>query len=235
VSVEAALGQQKRALADGGTITALRVQRRNPERANLHIDDEFCCGVPCEVILAEGLRVGDTLSGETLERLQALDARWRAKESALSLLAVRPRARRELTDRLARKGFAADATDWALGEVDRLGLVDDSAFAEAWVRDRLRLRPRGARALQSELIRKGIDTELARRAVTACMADAGAADGTLCLAAAEKWARSNARRIAAATESEERRRLKRRLGAFLMRRGFGAEAVREAVEACLRR
>jgi regulatory protein len=227
--------EQHVASAAGGTITALRPQRRNPERANLHIDHEFRCGVPYEVVLAEGLRVGDELSAETLQRLVLLDERWRAKESALALLAVRPRARRELSDRLGRKGFSTDAAAWALEETDRLGLLDDEAFARAWVRDRLRLRPRGSRALQSELLRKGVDASLAQRAVAESMRDTGTADSSLCLLAGEKWLRSNARRVAAATTPEERRRLERRLGAFLMRRGFGSEEVRETVRACVKR
>jgi regulatory protein len=219
----------------GGIITALKAQRRNAERANLEVDGSFVCGVAWEVVLAEGLRVGAALDAAALRRLQAADEQWRAKDAALALLAVRPRARRELHDRLQRKGFSEDATKWALAEVDRLGLLDDSAFAESWVRDRLRLRPRGARALQSELQRKGVAPDVAAAAVDKGMRDSGAADADLCLAAAQKWVRGNGRRIAAAPDVDARRALERRLSAYLMRRGFGGDAVRDAVRASLPR
>ncbi|HSJ24818.1 MAG TPA: regulatory protein RecX [Longimicrobiales bacterium] len=198
------------------------------------MDDEFCCGVAYEVVLTEGLRVGAELDEAALDRLRSADERWRAKESALSLLAVRPRARRELAGRLERKGYAEPAVAWALAEADRLGLLDDTAFAEAWVRDRLRLRPRGARALQSELVRKGVAPDVASDAVTRVMADAGARDGALCMAAAEKWMRSNGRRLQHATDVEERRRVERRLSGFLMRRGFAPADIRDAIRTCVR-
>jgi regulatory protein len=219
----------------GGTITALQPQRRNSERANLQVDGAFVCAVAWEVVLTEGLRVGDALDADAIRRLQAADEQWRAKESALALLAVRPRARRELQDRLQRKGFSDAATQWALAEADRLGLIDDRAFAEAWVRDRVRLRPRGPRALQSELQRKGVAPDIAAAAVAAAMRDTSAAEDELCLAAAEKWVRGNARRIAAASDLDERRALERRLSAYLMRRGFAGDAVRTAVRSSLPR
>jgi regulatory protein len=103
------------------------------------------------------------------------------------------------------------------------------------VRDRLRLRPRGARALQSELQRKGVAPDVAAAAVDKGMRDSGAADADLCLAAAQKWVRGNGRRIAAAPDVDARRALERRLSAYLMRRGFGGDAVRDAVRASLPR
>jgi regulatory protein len=187
------------------------------------------------VVLAEGLRTGDAITDSTLERLRVADERWRAKESALALLAARPRARRELSDRLLRKGFAPDAAAWAIEEADRLGLVDDASFAEAWVRDRLRLRPRGSRALQNELALKGVDADTARSAIARVMTHAGTQDATLCMESAEKWLRSSGRRLNKTTDPEQRRRLERRLSGFLLRRGFAPADIRDAVRACVRR
>jgi regulatory protein len=216
-----------------GIITALNGQRRHPERANLHIDGEFSCGIAWELVFTERLRVGDRVDAPTLERLRGEDERWRARHAMLSLLAVRPRTRRELSDRLRRKGFAGDAVEHALGEAGRLGLLDDTAFAEMWVRDRLRLRPRGSRALQAELVRKGVSPDAAADAVRRVMRSEAAQDGALCAAAATKWARSAGRRDSAGTP-EERRRAERRLSAFLGRRGFPPADIRAAVQAVLR-
>jgi regulatory protein len=214
-----------------GTITGMAAQRRHPERANLHIDGEFRCGVAYEVVLAEGLRTGSRISQEQLERLIAADERWRAKQAALSLLAARPRARRELAGRLQAKRFGEDAVAWTLAEVERLGLMDDRAFADAFVRDRLRLRPRGARALRAELSRKGVAQDIAAAAVEDAMRAEGVADGALCLAAAEKWVTARGRLGA----DDDARQLERRLAGFLMRRGYAGEDVRRAVRAVLPR
>jgi regulatory protein len=217
---------------NGGVITALHGQRRNPERANLHVDGTFCCGIAWELALMERLRVGDSLDGETLERLKGEDERWRARDAALSLLGTRPRTRRELSDRLRRKGFGGGAVLYALAEAERLKLMDDVAFAEMWVRDRLRLRPRGSRALTAELIRKGVPAADAAAAVRRVMHDESARDSELCRAAAQKWARTSGRRTAGAA-ADARRAAERRLSAFLARRGFGSDDIRAAVRATL--
>jgi regulatory protein len=211
-------------------ITALTRQRRYPGRANLHIDGEFHCGIASEVVYAEGLRIGDDITPERLQRLRHADDCWRATDAALSLLSSRARARQELADRLRRKGFDAAAVDHALERVERLGLIDDRSFAESWVRDRLRLRPRGTRALVAELTGKGVAAAVARSAVADVMRTEGTDDGELCHQAAEKWLRSRRDRGAVADRDEQRRR-EGRLAAYLARRDYASAAIRDVLTA----
>ncbi len=210
------------------TVTALKAQRRTTERVNLFVNGEFRCGVAYEIVVRELLSVGGVIDAATLERFVLADAKWQAKQSALSLLATRARATGELADRLRRKGYADEAVRHALTEVERMGLMDDMAFAEGWVRDRLLLRPRGARALVAELTRKRVAPDTARDAVARVMAREGVADLDLCAAAAGKWLRT--RPSPAASDREERDRFRRRLAGYLGRRGFTGDAVRAALD-----
>jgi regulatory protein len=209
-------------------ITGLHSQRRHTGRANVHVDGTFHCGVAWEIVYSHGLRVGDEVSAELLDELRFADECWKAKAAALSLLATRARARNELVERLRRKGYGAAAVDHALAEVDRLGLVDDRAFAEAWIRDRLRARPRGSRMLLAELARKGVATDVARHAVACVMNAENTDDAELCRKSSEKWLRTRSGR-APAGDAEQRRREERRLAAFLMRRGYGAADIHAAL------
>lgn len=213
--------------ASSGRITRITSQRRNSDRVNIFVDDIFACGAAYEVLAGEKLRLGDTLHVDVLERLRAADASWKAKQAALSLLAVRVRTRGELIDRLRRKGFNEHSIRYAMDEAERLDLIDDDAFADAWVSDRIRLRPRGSRALVAELGRKRIPAEKARAAVARVMRAENTADEELCMNAAMKW-------IATGRNGEgEGARTQRRLTAFLARRGFDGDAVRSAVRAAL--
>lgn len=213
----------------GMTITKLVPQRRNPDMVNLHIDGEFRTAVSYAALTAEQLRTGDVITDQQLERLLAADEHWKAKDAALVLLGVRARARGELADRLRRKGFSDPAIAHALGEVDRLGFIDDAAFAESWVRDRLKLRPRGSHALVYELVRKRVPADVARAAVARVMSAEHVSDEELCLAAAERWVKSHVRK---AEEDDVRR--ERRLVAYLGRRGYRTGAIRAALEETLR-
>ena len=82
-------------------------------------------------------------------------------ERALGLLAVRPRARRELERRLLAAGFEPDEVDDVLGRLERVGLIDDEAFARQIAEYQFASRRAGRRAVTSALLAKGIDPELA--------------------------------------------------------------------------
>lgn len=212
-------------------VTAITAQRRNPDRVNIFINGDFRCGAAYEVVVGEKLRKGAVVSEGVLSRLITADARWMAKQAALSLLGFRPRSRGELVDRLRRKKYEPDAIEYALAEAARIGLVDDTAFSEAWARDRLRLKPRGARAIIAELIGKRVPAEVAARAVARVMQAEGADEDELCMDAALKYTRSKGSRA----KEEDVIRTQRRLHAFLARRGFAGDAIRKAVRAALGR
>lgn len=209
------------------TITRLAPQRRNPELVELHIDGEFRSTVAYIVVSAERLGVGDSITEDVLDRILAADERWKAKQSALSLLAVRARAKGELEGRLRMKGYGDSAVESAIADVDRLGLLDDAAFAETWVRDRMRLRPRGTAALMYELGRKRVPADIARSAIARVMETENVNDEDLCMRAAVRWVSARAGRDCDALVR------KRRLSAYLARRGYGAAAVRTAVSVAL--
>jgi len=89
----------------------------------------------------------------------------RAKDICLRLLQFRPRTRAELQQALARKGIDADVTEGVLSRLDEVGLIDDKAFAEMWVRSRHTYEGLGRRALAAELRRKGVDESVTTEAV----------------------------------------------------------------------
>ena len=95
-----------------------------------------------------------------------------ARDICLRLLTARPRTRAELRQALLRKGIEEDVADQVLGRLDKVGLVDDAAFAELWVRSRHTHQGLGRRALATELRRKGVADDIAAEAVATVDADA---------------------------------------------------------------
>lgn len=96
----------------------------------------------------------------------------KAKEICLDLLAVRARTKAELRTRLLRRGIEESVADQVLGRLDEVGLVDDAAFAEQWVRSRHTYQGMARRALSAELRRKGVAADLAAEAVSALDSEA---------------------------------------------------------------
>jgi len=88
-----------------------------------------------------------------------------ARAIVLRQLTMAPRSRAQLAQKLADRGTPTDVADQVLDRMEQVGLVDDAAFAEAWVRSRTQVRGLSRKALRYELRDKGIDDETARVAL----------------------------------------------------------------------
>ncbi|UCH33315.1 MAG: regulatory protein RecX [Armatimonadota bacterium] len=133
-------------------------------------------------------------------------------------MGYRARSRWELAERLARKGFAEPVIRAAVDALEMAGLVDDEAFARAWMRERLANNPRGSLVVRWELRRKGVDEEIIQRAIEEEMGVERELDAALRVAA----------RYAARPGEDEAGSL-RRLAAALRRRGFTFEVIDAAL------
>lgn len=202
-------------------ITALPPHEHDPDRLSVFVDGEFRMGLSAEVALAGNLRVGQTVDEARLLELERRDRGWQAREAALRLLAVRPRSAAELARRLRMKGYEPEIGEEVINRLRGLGMIDDAAFAGMLARDRVRLKPQGARRLANELRAKGVDDETARAAIRETMAGEQTDERQMARRAAEKW-RPRA--------GEEPARARRRLHGYLARRGFDGEIIRDIID-----
>jgi regulatory protein len=206
-------------------ITAIAAQKKERGRRNLLVDGEFAVALSVETLLRAGLRVGDTVTPETVERLRQEDLRREAKNTALRLLGRRPRTVKEIRDRLAKKGIDAAIAAGVLEELTAAGLLDDRTVARMVVRDMLTHRPSGGGAMRQKLARLGVPKETAAGAIGE-LAGSGA-QREAALAAARKYMQ----RKPIPRRAEDRKKLRARLSSFLLRRGFSWDDARPAVAA----
>lgn len=147
-----------------------------------------------------------------------------AREVCLRLLALSPRTRAQLADALRRKNVPDSVSEQVLGRFTEVGLIDDEAFAQAWVRSRHVGRGLAGRALAAELRRRGVADETVRDAVAELTPEQE-----------ETAARELiARKLAATTGLDSVKRTRRLVG-VLARKGYPAglayRVVREALAA----
>jgi regulatory protein len=89
-----------------------------------------------------------------------------ARAVCLRLLSLQPRTRAELATALAKRNIPGDAADAVLARFGEVGLIDDAAFAQAWVETRQRGRGLARRALAQELRNRGVDADIAQAALS---------------------------------------------------------------------
>ncbi|PID53205.1 MAG: recombination regulator RecX [Micrococcales bacterium] len=145
-----------------------------------------------------------------------------ARLIVLQRLSAAPRSRSELAQTLARRGIPDTAVTAVLDRMQDVGLVDDVRYAEAWVQSRHAGRKLGRRALAAELRRKGIDDDVARRALAQVDAEGE-------FAAATDLVRRKLRSMGSLSPEAKMRRL----AGLLARRGYGAELSRQVIRDAL--
>ena len=107
---------------------------------------------------------GKQASGSPAET-ETGDPEAQARQICLRLLTAAPRTRAQLARALQRKGVPGEAAEAVLGRFTDVGLIDDAAFARAWVESRHHSRGLSRRSLSAELRRQGVDTGEIREAV----------------------------------------------------------------------
>jgi len=192
-------------------ITALKQQKRNPSRVNVYLDGEFAFGLA--KITAAWLNVGQELSAEEIQELQAGDEVEKAYQQALKFISYRPRSTYEVEKNLLKHEVDEGVIDAVIVRLQDKKWLDDEDFAAAWVENRNTFRPRGRYALQTELRQKGLKDAIIERALQ------GLDEGSLARKASEKKMRSFA--------ALDKRDFQKKLAAYLARRGFEYGIIKE--------
>jgi regulatory protein len=187
-----------------GVITALKQQSKDRNRVNVYLDGAYQFSIAR--VLAERLHIGEVCSDEQITELKRRDLEEVNYRRALRLISRRPRSEYEIRRNFGQREVPDEIQDNVLLRMREADLVDDWAFARAWVENRLAFRPRSARTLKDELRKKGVPREAIETALEEYDDER----------AAYQAAQKAARRWRASDWDEFRQRV----GAYLARRGF---------------
>ncbi|HZF89446.1 recombination regulator RecX [Streptomyces sp.] len=166
---------------------------------------------------------GSSSSSRAEKEESSGDPAERARAICLRLLTGTPRTRKQLADALRKREIPDDVAEEVLSRFEEVGLIDDSAFADAWVESRHHGRGLARRALARELRTKGVDSTLIDEAVAQLDAEQE-----------EATARELVARKLRATRGLDRDKRLRRLAGMLARKGYSEglalRIVRQALE-----
>ncbi|OMF83290.1 regulatory protein RecX [Paenibacillus glucanolyticus] len=171
-----------------------------------------------DVMLKYRLLKGNVFRKEELQEIIVADERQRAYVEALNHLSRKPRTAKEISQRLQQKGFEQNSVETTLERLEKDNLVDDALYAKMWAEQRMTSHKKGRLWVKQELRQKGIGTELISEALGEISADAELESALT--VGRKKWQQ---------THGEQLDR-KRKTGAYLMRRGFGGEQVRQVLK-----
>jgi regulatory protein len=139
-------------------ITDIKQQVKRQDRFAIYIDGKYALSFGQAEIMKLGLHIGDEFTKAELADLKKRAGEDKALDNAYRYIALRPRSQWELETYLKRKGVDEVATRNILNKLSESGLVDDEAFARAWVNNRRLLKSVSQRRLIQELRAKRVDS-----------------------------------------------------------------------------
>ena len=203
------------------TLTGLAPDPRQPGYRLVEVDRGRFASLPVAALEPLRLEVGAALAPAVLDRLRELADIEAAERAALRALARRAHARLDLQRRLVKKQHPPAAVDAALERLASRGLLDDRQFAEQYAALRA-TRGKGPARLLGDLMAQGVERRTAEQAVRRALEEEGIDPGVEARAVATK----RARQLAGLPVPVR----KRRLLAFLVRRGYAGVPLKDLVE-----
>lgn len=204
---------------EGKSLTISSVERikgRYQARYRIYFD-EYSLEIHEDVMIKYRMMKGSTFTRQDLESIVQADERQQAYSAALNALSHKPRTRFELKSRLLTKGWGETVIGEVLDGLEREGWINDNDYAQRWAEQRIRSRGKGKLLVRQELSQKGI----AKPVIEAALGEVGEEEElhSALLLAEKRWSRTTG-------ESVDK---KRKIAAFLMRRGFSGTIASKAV------
>ena len=195
-------------------ITALSVQKKNPNRVNVYLDGEYAFGL--SRIVAAWLKIGQKLNEKEIEKLKDKDALEIITQRVYHFQSYRLRTEKEISKFLISKGYENEKIKDVIQIMKEKGEIDDCQFVEKWIENRSLNKPRGKKAITVELIKKGINREQI-------------VEGLSHLGNEDELAYNAGKKYANRLSLNDKKIFIKKLTAFLGRRGFEYETIRESV------
>jgi regulatory protein len=205
------------------TITRISEQKRRPNRRNIYLDGAFAFGCNLNVVAKFKLREQMSLSDEQVRQIQLGEVKQECFDAAIRFLESRLHSTVELRRKLMRKEWGAEVIDSALSDLARMGYLDDDRFARTKALSAAEQRHHGPRRAMMELLKAGVKSDVASRAVDDVY---GNADN---VATAKELARKQAPRLKKLDPMVARRRL----AGMLQRRGFDYDTIKPVIDEVL--
>lgn len=137
-------------------VTAIKRQVKRAGRVSVFIDGTYSFGLSDSALLESKLSVGQELSDREVKALKGAADNDKLYGNAMRYAAMRARSRWEIEQYLARKKCPPPLAVTILSKLSEIGLIDDDAFAKAWVQNRKLLKPTSRRTILQELRAKRV-------------------------------------------------------------------------------
>ncbi|MGH4118554.1 recombination regulator RecX [Clostridium sp.] len=204
-------------------ITKIEMQKKNKDRVNIYMDDEFAFACDAGLVYIHNITKGKTIDKENLEHIVKEDNYIKAKNSALHFLESSFKSAKQVIDKLTLKDFDAVTIDRVLVFLKEYDFIDDKRFVELFIKEKV--RSSGKNKIKFTLIKKGLPQELIEEGLNTITSEQQRA---VALRLGEK-------KIAVLFKSEKDiRKLYKKTADYLVRNGFDFEIINDVLNSVIK-
>lgn len=196
------------------TITKIQQQKKVLQRFNIFLNDTYAFSVDEDILVQFHLHKGMQLSEDVIEEITRREDIHRYYVMAIRYLSYRMRSTKEMQAYLREKDVAPKTIAEIITRLEKEKLLDDRAFAQAFVRDRVQQTSKGPRVMEKELYEKGISKEIVTEALKQYDLDQQ-------IEKALKWAQREAKKRSKHAVRKRKNQIKYKL----LQKGFMQDAV----------
>ncbi|WP_066892811.1 recombination regulator RecX [Clostridium nigeriense] len=139
-------------------ITKIEVQKRNKDRANIYIDNEYAFSLSNELVYKEGLKTNEKINIEEIQVIAKEDNYLKCKNTALRIVEKTFKSEKELRDKLILKGYENEEIDKTIKFLKKYSFISDDNYTKMYVKDKSRLQ--GKKKIKYDLMKKGISENI---------------------------------------------------------------------------
>lgn len=200
-------------------ITKISRQKRNQERYNIYLNEEYAFSVDEAILIQYQLTKDKPIDDLTVDEIAFDDEIQRAYNRALSFLSYKMRSEYEVHQKLKDLEFGEAVVQEAIQKLKKLGFLNDESYSKALLETKKKTAKKGPRAIQRDLKEKGINQKLQEQVLQSFSEEEQL---TIALQLADKAIHNE--------HSKTPSQLKQKIQELLMRKGYSFSIVEQVLD-----
>ena len=202
-------------------ITKIEQQKKNEDRVNIYVNDEFFTAIFKELVFTFNLKKGDEIDEEYLKSILSDEMYLKAKNKALNILSKADQSEKKIREKLSND-FEEDTINRVIEFLKKNNFINDNLLAQKIVNTNLNLNKCGKNRIKQNLYNKGLDAS----AINEAMSDI---DNDAEFENAMYLAKKRYERL----KNEDKRKIYQKLSQHLAYKGFNYDIIKRTLNKLL--
>ena len=200
----------------------IRIVKKDARNVVIHFDNDEVLFLSVDIFYKSGLKKNDEFSDDRFSSLIKDNRLFHIKQRAFLYLGRRQHSASELRIKLKQKGYETELINKVLDDLKNKNYLDDTEFAKMFVEEKIKLKLWGEQKLRSELIKRGIKSDIISDVLRSIISEGDQVNNALILAS-KKYDTLKNRKL-------DKDVIKKKLITFLNSRGYNFDVIKDVCD-----